>query len=34
MTKHLLTTGVSLLAYGYRTGRDLHWFVHRRLQRA
>jgi hypothetical protein len=33
MSKHLLRTGVSLLAYSYRTGRDLHWYVQRRLAR-
>jgi hypothetical protein len=33
MTKQLLMTGASVLAYGYRTGRDVHWYVFRRLQR-
>ena len=34
MTKQLLLTGVSLFSYGYRTGRDLRWYVRRRLERA
>jgi hypothetical protein len=34
MTKHVLRTGISLIAYGYRTGRDLHWYVFRRPARA
>ena len=33
MTKHLLFTGISLLSYGYKTGRELGWYVNRRLQR-
>ena len=33
MTRHLVRTGFSLLAYGYRTSRDVHWLVHRKLQR-
>jgi hypothetical protein len=33
MTRHLFLTGVTLLAYGFRTGRDFHWYVARRLQR-
>jgi hypothetical protein len=33
MTKHLLSTGVLLLAYGYRASRDVHWYVSRRLER-
>ena len=31
MTKHLLLTGASLLRHGYRTGRDVHWYITRRL---
>ena len=34
MTKHLLLTGASLLAVGYKTGRDIHWYVARRLAEA
>jgi hypothetical protein len=34
MTKHIVLTGFSLLAYGFRTGRDVHWLVQRRLQRS
>jgi len=33
MTRHLLRTGVIVLSAGYRTGRDLHWIVQRRLNR-
>ena len=31
MTKHLFLTGASLLAVGYKTARDLHWYAARRL---
>jgi hypothetical protein len=34
MTKHILITGASVVSYGYRTGRDVRWYVLRRLQRA
>jgi hypothetical protein len=34
MTKHLLLTGASLLAVGYRAGRDVQWYVTRRLHDA
>ena len=34
MTKHLFHAGISLLAYGYRTSRDVGWYVSRRLERA
>jgi hypothetical protein len=34
MTKHLFLTGASLVAVGYKTGRDLHWYVARRLAEA
>ena len=34
MTKHLFQTGASLLAVGYKTGRDIHWYVARRLAEA
>jgi hypothetical protein len=33
MTKQLFLTGVSLFSYGYRTGRDVRWYVRRRLDR-
>jgi hypothetical protein len=33
MTKHLFLTGISLASVGYRTGRDLRWYVARRLTR-
>ena len=34
MTKHLFLTGASLLAAGYKTGRDIQWYVARRLAEA
>jgi hypothetical protein len=34
MTKQLLLTSVSLVSVGYRTSRDLRWYVSRRLHRA
>ena len=34
MTKHFFLTGASLLAVGYRAGRDLQWYVARRLHEA
>ena len=34
MSKHLFLTGLSLASYGYKAGRDLGWYVARRLQRA
>jgi hypothetical protein len=34
MTKHLFSTGVTLIAYGYKTSRDLRWYARRRLQKA
>jgi hypothetical protein len=33
MTKQLFLTGITLLAYGYKTSRDVRWYVSRRLQR-
>ncbi len=33
MTKQLVHTGISLVSYGYKAGRDLRWFVAWRLQR-
>jgi hypothetical protein len=33
MTRQLFLTGVSLLTYGYKTSRDVRWYVFRRLQR-
>jgi hypothetical protein len=33
MTKHILLTSASLVSYGYRTGRDVRWYLFRRLQR-
>ena len=32
MTKHFLYTGLTVLSYGYKTTRDLRWYVARRLQ--
>ena len=34
MTKQIFLTSVSLLSYGYRTSRDVRWYVRRRLERA
>jgi hypothetical protein len=34
MAKHFFHTGLSVLSYGYKTGRDLRWYVRRRLERA
>jgi hypothetical protein len=34
MTRHLLFTGISVLTFGYKTSRDVRWFVRRRLERA
>jgi hypothetical protein len=34
MTKHLLRAGLALAFHGYKTGRDLGWYLSRRLQRA
>jgi len=33
LTKQILRLGVSLLATGYRTTRDVHWYAQRRLVR-
>ena len=34
MTKHLLLAAVAVVAHGVKTGRDVHWYVQRRAQRA
>ncbi len=33
MTKHLAQAGIGVLAFAFRTSRDLEWYVVRRLQR-
>ena len=33
MARHFLLTGVDLLAFGYKSGRTVSWYVGRRLQR-
>ncbi len=33
MTKQLFLTGVSLVSYGYRAGRDVRWYLRRRFDR-
>jgi len=33
VTKYLVHTGIGVLSYGYKTGRDLRWYLHRRLER-
>jgi hypothetical protein len=34
VTKHFVHTGISVLSYGYKAGRDLRWYLRRRLERA
>jgi hypothetical protein len=33
MTKHLTQAGFGVLAFGYRTSRNLGWYLNRRLAR-
>ena len=33
MGKHLLLTGASLLVFGYKRGRNVSWYLNRRLTR-